>query len=179
MAKSPDPQPYASMSPMRVVNSLPGVAAACILAGATVLSPAAHAQQNVFKSPALPNSVEVRPPAKEFNKFSPNANNAQTVFTPNTSTQGGLKFGQDTLQQVTPQPAHIMQQVPNPGMFGIADECALVDFTDEQLVALKKLVVRQLTAQGGDVQGFSSNDPPNCRRKQMIYYMKSVVLVTR
>jgi hypothetical protein len=134
----------------------------CALGAAALLGAAAHAQQNVFKSPALPNSVEVRPPLK------------------------GLD---NTKAQIVPAPGHVLpagsngkvmqQTFPGPGSLGGADECTLVDFSDEQLAALKKLVVLQLKAQGGDVAGFISNDPPNCRRKQMIYYMKSVVLVSR
>ena len=68
---------------------------------------------------------------------------------------------------------------PAPGSIPAGDGCSLADYSDAQLTAFRTLLVRQLQAQSGDVEGFQKNEPTTCKRTRMIYYMKSALLVAR
>jgi hypothetical protein len=72
----------------------------------------------------------------------------------------------------------MMQQNPAVGMFTL-DPCATPDHTNEQLAALQRVLVAQLKVQGGDVDGFVVNVPKECSRKQLIYYVKSAVVIAK
>jgi len=76
---------------------------------------------------------------------------------------------------------HVMQQsiAPPTSPFGYVDPCAVADYSEDQVSALRKLLSSQLRAQGGDVDAFSANVPKDCRRKQMVYYMKAALLVAK
>ena len=75
----------------------------------------------------------------------------------------------------------VMQQnfAPSNPPFTLGDQCAVADYSDDQVTALHKVLVSQVRAQGGDADAFVAKVPKDCRRKQMVYYMKAVLLVAK
>ena len=75
--------------------------------------------------------------------------------------------------------APTMMQQTLPGVGTLSDRCAMDDHTADELTAIKKVLTAQLSVNGGDVAGFVANIPKDCHRKQLIYYLKSAILIAR
>lgn len=74
-------------------------------------------------------------------------------------------------------PTMMQQTLPGLGLPG--DPCMVTDHTVDELAALQKVLAAQLLATGGDVAGFVANAPKDCRRKQLIYFLKSAIFIAR
>lgn len=57
--------------------------------------------------------------------------------------------------------------------------CATPDHTDDELIALRKVLAAQLVAKKGDLNDFEKNIPADCRRRQLIYFLKSAAVIAR
>jgi hypothetical protein len=75
--------------------------------------------------------------------------------------------------------APTMMQQTLPGLGLPSDPCMVTDHTADELTALQKVLAAQLVATGGDVTGFMANVPKDCRRKQLIYFLKSAILIAK
>ena len=129
----------------------------------------ALAQQQAFTPATLPGSVDRTTPAAS----------TMLLVIPEPEIFSGVEL---SAAQRLPsgQTLNTMQLVgPVPGGLAGGDGCAMPDFSDEQVVALRTLLARQLQSQAGDVEGFRRNEPTGCRRTQMLYLMKSAQLVAR
>lgn len=80
-------------------------------------------------------------------------------------------------------PTRLLQWTPGPGGLGIpnvvGDPCALIEVSDEQIAAMRKLIAAHLSLTGGDAIGFEQNMPTSCRRQQVVYFMKSARAVVK
>ena len=75
----------------------------------------------------------------------------------------------------------VMQQsiAPSGPLITFGDQCTVADYSEDQVAALQKVLAAQVRAQGGDADAFVAKVPKDCRRKQMVYYMKAVLLVAK
>jgi hypothetical protein len=183
------------------LNLLAAVSIACLLVPA-------HAQQNIpgaptvrlQNSPSLPNSVDKLKAAKTPVLVIPEASIVEglglTEVQKATLTQNlrAAPFktlapqalsAKDLAAQKLPG-GELLQLLPRERFATIpssstipVDPCAIADHTDDQLSALQKVLAAQLAQSGGDVNDFVSNVPKNCKRKQLIYFMRSAALIAR
>jgi hypothetical protein len=174
-----------------------GVLASSVVAGCALVVCPAFAQQGVFSPAKLPGSIDktvessgymlVIPEPQIFNgvDLTPTQRAALSINLRKANfeiaAQKVLKPEEIASQQLkTGQMLKTMQNFnPPPGSIGLGDGCSLPDYSDAQLSAFRTLLVRQLQAQSGDVEGFQKNEPTTCKRTRMIYYMTSATLVAK
>jgi hypothetical protein len=175
------------------------IAIAGIAAGVVVwlASPGASAQQQAFTPATLPGSVDRTPAVSPMLLVIPEPEIFRGVelnAAQRTALSDNLRKAKFELAaQKSIDPAHVAAQRlpsgqtlntmqfigPLPGGLAAGDPCAMPDFSDEQVAALRTVLARQLQSQAGDVDGFRRNEPTGCRRTQMLYLMKSAQVVAR